>query len=393
MSFTMNPRQINFVALCLVTLASLMAIFAFATGQESKRKLVREADAFTPIYQIAANDPQLTDLLAARRVHELDPRNSMRALQLSRLALTRYRSGGNTRYLGLARAALAPWWDSPEPALEIWLARGRILQSGHRFIEAARDLAALNQRHPRNIEALLLETDAWRRAGEIALAKRSCVRLAFSGRLDLAHYCGAEILLSSGEYQAAQALLASIIEDAANLSEGERAWAYAIYADSLVANANQRQARLVWQRILQSIDVPLAYRLAYADLLLNLQDWPAVVELLSQDRDTTAAMLRLAIAARNSDSVQYRQLRAQLAYRFAQVSDDSGLYLRDRAIHALSIMDDPATALDFAMQNWVLQKGWEDSALVLRLARIVDDSEALQRVERWQQTARGGESK
>ena len=199
----MTSHRFNLLALCGVTGAALLLIFALSEDRGSSRQLIRAADARTLLYRLDTHSEGFSDLMAARRGLDRAPDDALQALRLSRLALEHYRITGNTRFLGVAKAALSPWWDAPEPAVEIWLTRGRILQTEHQFIRAARDLAALNTHHPGHIEALLLETDAWRRGGNIVAAKRSCIKLAFAGRADLAHYCSAEILLSVGRFEGA----------------------------------------------------------------------------------------------------------------------------------------------------------------------------------------------
>lgn len=395
MNYSTNPRFLNrnlLATLCLVTAFAFLLIYSFARPDRVVGPLVRDADAFTLVYQLGTDASNLTRLLATHRGPLREPIDASAALELARLALARYRAGGNTRFLGLAKATLAPWWQLAEPPPGIWLLRGRILQTEHQFVQAAQDLSRLNRRYASNVEALLLETDSWRRAGKIESAKRACIALAFVGRLDLAQFCSAQIMMSVGQLERAHALLVTAIDMADDQPQAERAWARSIYADSLAARGELDKANELWVTILQAQGDNLSYRLAYADLLLMQSDWPAVTDLLRENAQTKAVLVRLCIAARKTDSADYPRLLDTLRQRFDLVekSTSAHLYLRDRALFALLIEDDGDRALGLALQNWNLQKGWEDGELVLRAARAAGDQSAAKRVEDWRQAAAAG---
>ncbi len=395
MIYSANLRFLNrniLATLCLVTAFAFLLIYSFARPVRVVGPLVRDADAATLIYRLDTDSSNLASLLATQRGPLREPIDSSSSLELALVALSRYRASGNTRFLGVAKATLARWWEQAEPPPGIWLLRGRILQTEHQFVKAAQDLSRLNRRYASNVEALLLETDSWRRAGKIGSAKRACLTLAFAGRLDLAQFCSAEILMSVGQPERAHALLETAINMADDQPQAERAWAHSIYADSLAARGEFDKANDLWVTILQAQGDNLSYRLAYADLLLMQSEWPAVVSLLAENAQSTAALLRLCIAARKTDSADYPRLLETLRQRFDIVerSTSAHLYLRDRALFALLIEDDSDRALGLALQNWRLQKGWEDGELVLRAALAAGDNQAARRVEDWRQAAAAG---
>ena len=65
------------------------------------------------------------------------------ALATARAATTRARATGDPRELGLAQAALAPWWAQQTPPAPVRLLRATVLQSQHLFAAALPDLQAL----------------------------------------------------------------------------------------------------------------------------------------------------------------------------------------------------------------------------------------------------------
>ena len=375
----------------MVTVFALMLIFYFSEEKQAETGLLRSASAFTPIYQAADYSQDLVALLAAQRVFNANPSNPKTAIKLSRFSLQMYQSNGNARFLGAAKSALQPWWDVSEPPLEIWLTRGRLLQTEHYFETAAQDLSRLNSSHPGNIEALLLETDAWRRAGRINPAKKACIALAFAGRPDLTLFCTAEILLSLGESKKAEAILGNRLDDIRSLGLGEQAWAWSIYADSLLAIGELDQAERIWDSIAQSRELLLSYKLSYADVLIALSRWQQVTELLAADADKTAALLRLSLAAKNTAAVDYETMRERLAARLEVAAESAAahLYLREQALYAFWIEEDSKSALEFALLNWEKQKGWEDVELVLTIARSIDDTAALEQIQQWRESFAG----
>jgi hypothetical protein len=49
----------------------------------------------------------------------------------------------------------------------------------------------------------------------------------------------------------------------------------------------------------------------------------------------------------------------------------------------LLVEDDPDAGLALAEENWTLQKGWDDAALLIQAARAADRPEAAHPVEDW----------
>ncbi|MDC6171289.1 hypothetical protein PO768_28130, partial [Paucibacter sp. XJ19-41] len=87
--------------------------------------------------RLGAEQRRLRDQLGAA------PANLPLALQLAREAIARSRALGDPRELGLAQAALAPWWSQAVPPAPVRLLRATIAQSQHRFDAALADLDAL----------------------------------------------------------------------------------------------------------------------------------------------------------------------------------------------------------------------------------------------------------
>ncbi|WP_372798421.1 hypothetical protein [Litorivivens sp.] len=378
-------------ALITATLLAVAVIILVSGGHPgaSSTPVVHSANPFTPILRRELQYTNLPALAAARRNPGVGESRAEHSVTTALLALKLYQSTGNARFLGAAKSAIAAWEAVDQPPPAVWLLRGRIAQTEHRFAEAARDLARFNRVHSGVTEALLLEADAWRRTGEIAAAKTACMRIALNGRMDLAQYCSAEILLSVGQPEAALALIQPILLNAKSLPQAEQQWASAIHADLLYATSSIEGAAEVWATIAADGNAPLTYQLAYADVLLSLSRFEDVVSLLGDNTQTSAALLRVTLAATRLERDDAGSMRLTLQRRLevSALTSTAQLHLREQALYALWLDDDACKALQFALRNWELQKGWEDAALVQRIANSLNDSAIIQQISRWQDTA------
>lgn len=378
-----NPKQL--AALCIVTVFAIFLIFVIGAQNREKSDLIRSAGAYTPIYQFTEQSTGLTKLIQHQQLLSKNPLDAALAHKTARLSLQQYSTNGNSRFLGTAKSALAPWWTDPEPPLDIWLTRARITQTKHDFKAAAKDLSLLNRKHRGKVGALLLESDTWRRAGLIVPAKTACISVAFTGRPDLTRFCTVEILLSQGDFSQAGKLMQNTMKSTLNLPAPQQTWARSIYADTLLANGQLDAAAEIWASVIQTGTAMLTHRLAYADVLITQSRWQQVYDLLIKDIDNTAALLRLTVAARQIDESEYPKLRDRLASRLktAATTKQANLYLRERALFSLWIEQDSSQALDYALRNWGYQKGWEDSELVLHIAKINGNKAAIRQIEQW----------
>src|SRR5262249_10821451 len=85
-------------------------------------------------YRVGADERQRRAALAR------DPAQLPLAVATARAALDRARVHGDPRELGVARAALAPWWARSDAPADAVLLRARVLQAGHDFDGALADL-------------------------------------------------------------------------------------------------------------------------------------------------------------------------------------------------------------------------------------------------------------
>jgi hypothetical protein len=105
---------------------------------------------------------------------------------------------------------------------------------------------------------------------------------------------------------------------------------------------------------------------AYADFLLD-RDRPAeVVRLLDGVSLSDPLLLRLAIAERRADRPEADEHVALLRTRFDDAARRfDSVHLREQSRFTLIILDQPADALELALENWKTQRERADADLVL----------------------------
>ncbi|WP_349741290.1 hypothetical protein [Roseateles cavernae] len=290
------------------------------------------------------------------------------ALQLAREAIARARAQGDPRELGLAQAALAPWWSQPAPPAPVRLLRATIAQSQHRFDAALADLDTLLAA-PGTPAAIQAQAELSRAAllqlrGRLPEAQAGCQRLADSHGHGALHgqVCLAELASLQGRGDAASRELARLARQ-----PGAPAGWIALLRAELAHRRGEPAAETLYRRALELND-DVYTRAAYADWLLERQRWPEVIGLLQGGESADALLLRLAIAwQRSGDAARAKPAMAELQARFeaARLRGDGG-HERELARFALDLQGDAKAALAHAEANWAQQREPADALLLAR---------------------------
>lgn len=368
-------------------LLALLAACVPGDGAVAPRFVPTDAD--TVLADASDGLPGLAMAGMQRRELAERPADASLAAEFARNALQRYASNGDARLLGYAEQALAPWADDGRPPRDIWLLRARLAQTRHEFSTAADDLAAFLEVQGPDTEALLLAGDAARRAGDTRTARRHCIALQLSGQPELAQLCAADVLLTLGkEKQALEAASAVPVEALTHAGSQVRAWAASVLGDAAQAGGDLAMARAAFKHALAvSDDAPLALRISYIDVLVAQRDYDTAATLLQMQADHDALLLRRAIIARDREEPELGRLRTELAQRFElAATGDPSAQLRERALFELRVERQPQRALELAVRNWQLQKGWEDARLLLDAADAAGDYAAVERLLSWRES-------
>jgi hypothetical protein len=126
----------------------------------------------------------------------------------------------------------------------------------------------------------------------------------------------------------------------------------------------------------------LKVKAAMADWLLANEAAAAVLDLLANDEQHDALLLRLAIAAkavRSDAAPRY----ARLFRERAALAAGEGLHQREMARFALEVEADPTRAVAIARANWAIQREPEDLHLLQQSAGRSGDAQASAEVAAW----------
>lgn len=341
--------------------------------------LVAPAEPFTPKSDAEAVQRLPYRMDAAERARRAalarDPAQLPLAVATARTALDRARALGDPRELGVAQAALAPWWPRTDAPAEVVLLRARVLQARHDFAAAQAELQQLLARADLapelRAQALLDAAAIHQLRAELPQSRALCEQLKPLAPLPAAA-CLAELdSLTGNAPAAAQAL--------ARLSPGRTVLPWlALMRAELAERMGDPAALGLYRQALAGAD-EVYTRAALADWLLA-QGRPAEALALTQGSEADALLLRHVIALRQlgrDAAAPTARLRDALA---AADRREPAKHAREQARFALDVSGQPREALRLAQANWAWQREPADAVLLLRAARAAGrDGEAARR--------------
>ncbi|MEO5686035.1 MAG: hypothetical protein ABIR54_01640 [Burkholderiaceae bacterium] len=309
------------------------------------------------------------------------------ALQAAHDALARGRLRGDPRELGVAQAALAPWWTRADAPPEVRLVRATVLQSQHEFkpalveLDAVLALPAVSL--PVRAQAELTRAGVQQVLGHFAEAEAGCKRLAGvdyyplgSGVRLNALACVAELASLQGHADTAAATLGRLAgaPDASSAATvaGSPApgWLNLIRAELAQRRGDPAAGALFAAALKANADVYT--QCAYADWLLDQHRPAEVVALLKGSEAADPVLLRVALA--------YKQLHG----RNAALTKDAATMLGDRydaallrgdkshgreqSRYELALRGDTRAALVLARSNWSVQHEPADEVVLAQAA-------------------------
>jgi tetratricopeptide (TPR) repeat protein len=329
-------------------------------------------------------DPSLKSLKRLRAAVAANPGRLELALPFARRAIEASRATGDPRFLGMAEAALAPWWTAPDAPAPALLMRAIIKQSRHDFAGALGDLDRLIAARPNDAQALLTRATVLGVQGRYGEARRDCAALAPRTTALVAAACGAGATRDADDaYRSLVDAPVAALDDA-----GVRAWASTL-AGELAARRGDADAAERHFRAALALDPRDAYlKGAFADFLLDRARPREALPLVEDETRNDALLLRLALAERvlPDRAESYRMHRDELAARFdaARRLGDT-VHRREEARFRLVIEGDAQGAVALARDNWAVQREPADLRILVEAARAAQDRSALAMANAWQE--------
>lgn len=298
-------------------------------------------------------DPALAGLRELRRQLAANPQELALATHMAdryfRLAI----GEGDPRYIGYAQAALAPWWNQPEPPTEVLVLRAGLRQYMHDFELALADLTLALKREPDNLNALSYRAVIYIVMARYDEARHDCREMAQRDRGLIPLSCEPTIDALTGRATAAYDTLAEALRTHAVAATSQRLWVLTRLAEIAQRLGRMREAETHFRAAL-ALDVSDQYLLTtWAEFLLDLDRPAEVVALLKDKTRNDVLLLRLALAEKKLGLPEAAAHQAVIQSRIdaARLRVDK-LHLSDEAIFELVFRQRPQEALRLAKENW-----------------------------------------
>ena len=295
------------------------------------------------------------------------------AVEVAERSIAIARRDGDPRYLGYAQAALAAWFEQPDPPITVRLLRATLLQSVHQFGAALNELDEIVRRQPRDAQAWLTRASILQVLGRYTDAQASCERLPDLGAAFYAEACLAELQSLTGHANEGHARLAAL--RATSRATVGVTWLSLLMAEMEERGGDFKAAESHYREALSG-NADAYTKAAYADFLLDRDRAPEVIVLLEREQRADPLLLRLALAYRAEHRPELAAAIAALQARFdaARLRGDR-VHLREEARFELALLDRPLIALPLALEDWSIQKEPADARILLQSAAAAKEPE------------------
>jgi hypothetical protein len=335
------------------------------------------------------NDPVAREMRQLRNALRADPRNVTIATALARRYYDMVAEEGDPRYLGYAQAALAPWWDLPEPPVDVQVLRAGLAQFSHNFSAALADLSSVLAREPRHAQARALRATIHIVQARYGEASADCVALRELTSELIATGCGSMVDGLTGKLADAHQRLADALARHPEASPAEKLWVLIRLAEMAQRQERELQTESYFRQALGLGITDTFLLAAYADYLLDHKRYAEVVAMLKDKTPSDGLLLRLVLAetAMKLPGAPARAATLAARYHAAQLRGDT-VHQQEEARFRLEIYDDPKTALPLAQENWKVQKEPRDARILLESALAARSPAAAAPAVQWLKDSR-----
>jgi tetratricopeptide (TPR) repeat protein len=366
-----------------------LAIIFDALGANAAPRVPASDNEILETLPFKSNDPVARRMADLRGELRKNPRNLDAAVQLARSYYLLVGEEGDPRYLGYAQAALAPWWEMPDPPIDVQVLRASLGQFRHDFDGALADLTRALERDPRHPQARALRATIHIVQARYAQARADCEKMNGSVSQLLATGCTAMVDGLTGNAASAYSALSAALTTATAAPPAERLWVLIRLAELAQRLDQPAQAEAHFRQAL-ALNIADTFLLAaYADFLLDQGRSVEVVTMLKDKLPSDTLLLRLVLAERRLKLPTAKARESTLAARFAaaQMRGDT-VHQQEEARFTLEVHQDAKTALTLASENWKVQREPRDARIFLEAALAAKDASAARPVLDWLGTSR-----
>ncbi|MFS0754813.1 hypothetical protein ABC383_08975 [Noviherbaspirillum sp. 1P10PC] len=335
------------------------------------------------------NDPVAREMRQLREQLRADPRNVNIATALASRYYGLVGEEGDPRYLGYAQAALAPWWDMPEPPVEVQVLRAGLAQFRHDFDGALNDLGSVLRRDPDHAQARALRATIHIVQARYQEAKADCLRLRGITSELIAVGCSAMVDGLTGKLDSAHDKLAETLAAHPEATAAEKLWVLIRLAEMAQRQDRALAAESYFRQAIGLGITDTFLLAAYADFLLDHKRYGEVVAMLKDRTPSDGLLLRLVLAETRLNLPVAEAHAATLAARYeaAQLRGDT-VHQQEEARFRLQVYHDEKNALVLARENWKVQKEPRDARILLEAALAAKSPAAAAPVVQWLRESR-----
>ncbi len=321
-----------------------------------------------------ASDPATRRVESLRKQLAARPDDASLRVEIGRRYFDMAMAQGDPRYVGYATGALAPLLKAVPPeatlAAEYYQVRGMIEQFTHAFEPALASLATASTLNPNTAEPLLWRSAIFMVQARYDLAAAECLKLAPLAEALVSIGCTAYAESSrKGGLEPAYATLAEAVKVHQSSPASLLLWQYTRLAEMAWRLDRFDEAETYYKSALK-LGITDQFLLgSYADLLLFKKRPKEVLTLLADWERSDILLLRLALAAKQSNDPRAADLATQLRERFTEAAKRGDrLHEQEAARFELDIEQSPKKALALASANYSSQKEPRDAEILMRAA-------------------------
>jgi tetratricopeptide (TPR) repeat protein len=328
-------------------------------------------------------DPIARELRQRRAELNQSPQNLKLAVSLAKQYIEQGRRQADPRYNGYAQAALAPWWEQPQPPPAVLVLRATLRQSKHDFEGALLDLNQATKVSPRDPQAWVTRALIQQAKGNYPEAKRDCVPLLRLSTKLVGVTCLTGVASLNGQAEKSYQLLERVLTETPKATPDEKLWARTTLAEIAMRRGQGQTAEKQFKQALAL--GPDSYLLgAYADFLLSQGRPQEVMTLLRDKTYVDNLLLRLTLAEQALKASSLANHVAILRDRFAASRQrGDSVHIREEAIYTLKLLNKPREALKLAQANWQIQREPADTRILLESALSAQDRTAAKPALDW----------
>jgi tetratricopeptide (TPR) repeat protein len=357
---------------------TLSAVFLVAPGHAAPYTPGNDAEVVERLPG-RASDPATRRVESLRKQLAARPDDASLRVEIARRYFDMAMAQGDPRYVGYATGALAPLLkvtpNEPAVAAAYYQVRGMIEQFTHAFEPALASLAKASALDPTSPEPLLWRSAIFMVQARYSQAAAECAKLTPLAEPLVGIGCTAYTESSyNGGLGTAFANLAAAVTTYDTSAPPLLLWQYTRLAEMAWRLDRFDTAEAFYKSALK-LGITDQFLLgSYADFLLFKKRPKEVLVLLADWERSDILLLRLALAAKQSNDPRAANLATQLRARFREAAQRGDrLHEQEAARFELDIEQSPKKALVLASANYGTQKEPRDAEILMRAAISAGD--------------------